>query len=302
MKLLNDLRKLSIEDYNNCIDFIVENLSEHNFINSVFQFGTIKSPGISDLDIMVVVNSLEDYKNKKNIIENIINSAPNADYCFHHGPIIICENDIKYLCFFHSTENLRCLWGNDLSEEKIEYKFGKTQILNWNAFFYVTCLDMLFWEHAFSQRFFLLIINNLAMSIKNNDSLFNTSYYQDFKDKVDSLRVKCIEDLAGDYSLEANELLNRGIKIIQKQEITQNDGFGFDIIFEKDKKIFISSKKLDIKRIKRHTFYLLPKRYFKARKEFLKEVKKIFPNDKNFNEFFKMRGRFTGFKIIGLEN
>ena len=218
MKIINDLEKFEIKDYKKCIEFIVNRLSSFIFIESILQFGTVDFPGISDIDLMIIVNNSIKYEEGREIINQIINKAPNSSYFFYHDVIIIHSVDIVYTGFFHSVEKLNCLYGRSIDASKFKYKFEYNQILLWNIFFYRIYFDLLNTNKPVSQRRFLLVVNNLATSIKYNDLTVNTNFYKKYKKNVNQLRIDSISNLEKNFDIISTELLKKGVDILKKQE------------------------------------------------------------------------------------
>ena len=101
MKIINDLKTLSIEDYDKCLCHIVDSLSKNKDIISIFQFGNVGFPGISDLDLLFVVDDYCRYSEVYAEINAAIEKSPNSSYCLYHPAIVVTHRQSQYLYLFH---------------------------------------------------------------------------------------------------------------------------------------------------------------------------------------------------------
>jgi len=101
--------KFGKEHYDNALDECLERISKVTGIKSVYQFGSVKHPGISDLDIMVVA---EDNTNIDFDISNI--RSANSSYIFKHGPFAVTKSAAENIVTQSFTTNLRLLYGEDI--------------------------------------------------------------------------------------------------------------------------------------------------------------------------------------------
>ena len=53
-KLIDKPKYIPLEEYNNLIEKVIVELSKEISIKSIYQIGSIKNPGISDLDLVCV--------------------------------------------------------------------------------------------------------------------------------------------------------------------------------------------------------------------------------------------------------
>lgn len=267
MKLIVDLKKISQENYLECINYIITQLKEKDYLVSISQFGSIKFPGISDIDLIIVIKNDCDYFFVKNEIDSIILKSPYSSICFWHEALVIKKEDLKYLNFFHTTENLNILYGEIIIKDtSID---SRVQLYKWNAFFYRLFLYFKNTEKV-SMRLFLLGINNLATCLKYN----NSKNYLEFKNKVDKLRSYALNDK--NIEKESQKILDLGleeIRYIEKINCKSETNFKF-LIQKRNIYIFINSK-LDLIDMKIFKIYLYPLRYYYYYKEYRKEVKKI---------------------------
>ena len=80
MKIIDYPKSHSVEDYNSAIDIHVQEFSQVEGVLAVYQIGGVSTPGISDIDLVVVFE--DQYKYQKN--PRLVNSNT-GNYLFTHG-------------------------------------------------------------------------------------------------------------------------------------------------------------------------------------------------------------------------
>ncbi len=94
--------------YQQVLDVMVKRLSAIPETISVYQVGSISSPGISDLDMIAV------FKNNKKIEKNFLeNLSPEEKYLFVHNLYGISEADFAVVTRFTFFNNFTLLYGTD---------------------------------------------------------------------------------------------------------------------------------------------------------------------------------------------
>lgn len=302
MKIINDLKQFKKEDYCNFKNEVVAELEAIDFVRSIYQFGTVRHPGISDLDLLIIFADDVDYVTARNQIYNLIMSFENASYLIFHSPIFISVQDVKYAKIFHTMENLKCLYGHEFDfSDKTEFN----NILSnyWNLYFYQVFLE-LFAKKQSSKRFFLLVINNVTKTLQYNDLYLGTDLSARLFVTVEELREKCMKDIDSDISLEAEHLLMEAYRVMCEHEGALNKHISHELCVVCDllnRKIFIASNKIKIINFKFLKIFLLPVRFFLFRKEYSRIIKKECKgNGLSKKEFLKIRQRVGAMKFLGL--
>lgn len=296
MKIKKDIIKIPKEEYDNSISKFVSKSKEISFVKSVYLFGKIGFPGISDIDFFVVVSEGNFEKKKKIILDEINKSSKYSEYLYYHDPLIVTEKEAPYAKFFHTIENLKLLYGKKILFKKIENKFIYSL---WNTFFYRTYLNEE--KKGFSsERRILLILNNLAESIKYN---LDKKEGEEFKKRVREIRERVLS--GKDESNQERTLLSKGIFLIKKAELEKqkNKNKTYNsrkIIWDKRRSIFISSNRLKLIDLKLIKIYLFPNYYFEEREKYKTDILKfIKDNNLEKREFFTMRERFQSPSFLG---
>lgn len=293
----NDLKKLSLNDYTELINSLKIKLDKFNFVISCYQFGSIGSPGISDIDLIFVLQDLN-FESNKNLIIELIKNLDNSDYLFYHPAIIVSQNDFSLFSFFYNKDSIKLIFGSQLDLD-LNYNFNDEQYLLWNSYFIQDFLSIKKRKNTISLRYLLLLSNNIAYCIRNNDLLLNTKYYPEIKNKVNLVRELSFSKDMEKISNEVNNLYGELYeKLVNQERLFLKKRFSilFDI---KNRKIFFSVKTILYFRFWKIYFYGFPYRYFKARKEYIKTVDNlIIKRNINLKEFKKLREIFLSVKFF----
>lgn len=118
LKFIDYPKEISISDYETLTEKIVEKMLANDAVLSLYQMGSIKHPGISDLDIICV------FKNNSKCLDNFRGNLNfNEKNILTHGIFGIEHVDLKTAMSFNLISNLKYLGGKDLG-------FNKTIIFN----------------------------------------------------------------------------------------------------------------------------------------------------------------------------
>jgi len=290
MKIIRDIQKIQKKEYEKSINYLVSESSRIQFIKAIFLFGEIKFPGISDIDLLIVVSEGKFHQKKKRILEKIKNSSKYSDYLYFHDPIIVTELEAPFVKFFHTTYNLEKIYGRDIVFKKIK---NPLIFKLWNSFFYRTYLNESMKKFV-SERRLLLILNNLAESIRYNVS---DEKGKEFEKRVNLVRLAVLQG-EDKRSSEIN-LLKEGIEELKRIEKDFSKGVA-NILWDKKRSLFIPSKKLSLLDLKVFKIYFFPKYYFKYLKQYLEEITKFIKKNKlSKRDFIIMRKRFQSPSFFG---
>lgn len=117
MRLVNDLVSFEEKDYNYIIEDFVKSFSSEGI--TLFSFGSIKHPGISDLDLCVVFGEAstgeEDLHAVVRETENFRRKSKLHSYLLTHGIPVYPSDIFRYVKWLHSAHNLSLLSGKQLS-------------------------------------------------------------------------------------------------------------------------------------------------------------------------------------------
>lgn len=127
MKIIDYPQYFSIENYKKSIERIIDRLSRDNNILSIYQIGGIHTPGISDIDLVIVL------KHNSQFFTNPLDGIGKTDgYFYIHNLFGITESQFRVSQNFTFFHNYKLLYGKsihyDSTLSEIEKQELKTQI------------------------------------------------------------------------------------------------------------------------------------------------------------------------------
>ncbi|HII60990.1 hypothetical protein [Pyrococcus horikoshii] len=158
--------QLSISTYEEVLSEYVDLISQDDNVLAVYQSGSISVPGISDLDIFIV---LDDPFNK-NTIEVLRNWRRDmtSRYIFYHSPFIISKEDFPSIKYVHTAFNLRRIYGSEIpiiNPSNDEITFIKIlNILDWSYILTVSLSEM-FLRRKIHMRTALMTLGSVAHTL-----------------------------------------------------------------------------------------------------------------------------------------
>lgn len=172
--IINDIKKLSLSDYKKVIEEFVKKF-KHSEI-TLYIFGNIKHPSISDLDLIIVYN---DYL-KDDFVEKIVKKAKNfvssddiKKYIFTHDILIYPKSLFKKIKFLHTFQNMRLLSGKEVD---ISIPSKEQQDLIDKVHFVNFTYNTLFWIKKIEQqkKVYLRYLLSALCSVKHSFVFLNS--------------------------------------------------------------------------------------------------------------------------------
>lgn len=109
MRIVDIPQKFNEDAYHTVIDKQVEALSKVDGVKSIYQIGGLSTPGISDIDLVVVFNDGFKYD-----VNPRVNNTVIGNYLFTHGLYGASESHFQKCLKFTFFHNFRLLYGTDL--------------------------------------------------------------------------------------------------------------------------------------------------------------------------------------------
>jgi hypothetical protein len=172
-----------LKDYKECKGQIVKLLKRS--VHSVYEYGTYKNPGLSDIDLIIVI----DFP-KKSIKHKVLKIKKKYNFFFEYSNIIIAnKNLIKNIKFFDNL-NLKKIIGPSIPIKQTQEKDKKIlkllEVIDWAPERVIRLTEI---KKNFLIRKNLAFLNSAKYSLKNiNYFLKNHKYDVMIKD-IDNLRV-----------------------------------------------------------------------------------------------------------------
>jgi len=120
LRLIDQPVRITLAQYTDLKMKLVDQLLSHNSVLSVYQMGSVKHPGISDLDIICV------FKNDSDCMLNLRKELSNDEKkVLTHGIFGLEERDLKQAISFNLLSNLKLLGGKNLNLNENEVIFNQ---------------------------------------------------------------------------------------------------------------------------------------------------------------------------------
>lgn len=161
----DDLIDLSSDHYQHAIEFYVERMSQMPGVLFIGQFGSINTPGVSDIDLLVLVQD-DRHSAAEALSQEVVQTLTNGPYMFWHPASIIPLSLWQPGRVLHTFSQLRALWGDRTLIDAAEQPHRPLETLSatiWNGFFWRVALKLRYDKHPL--RLLLLVINNLGQGV-----------------------------------------------------------------------------------------------------------------------------------------
>lgn len=174
--IINDIKKLSLSDYKKTIIEFVEEFKHPEI--TLYMFGNIKHPSISDLDLIIVYDDhLKDDFIEKIVkkARNFVNSDDIKKYIFTHDILIYPKSLFKKIKFLHTFQNMKILSGKEID---ISIPSKKQQDLINKVHFINFTYNTLFWIKNIEQqkKVYLRYLLSTLYSVKHSFVFLNSIY------------------------------------------------------------------------------------------------------------------------------
>jgi predicted SAM-dependent methyltransferase len=117
ISIVKDIEVLTLEHYKNVISQYVDHLKRFPFVKALYQIGSVNDPGISDIDLIVVVDDCIDMLgiNQLSVYNN--NNSFLINYLFIHDIYLYNTASFKNLPYSIYFDELKLLYGEPQSIE-----------------------------------------------------------------------------------------------------------------------------------------------------------------------------------------
>ncbi|WP_421911082.1 hypothetical protein [Marinobacter sp.] len=124
MEIVNEPVSIDFDFYNKQIDEYVSRVKEVPGVCSIYLMGSINAPGLSDIDVLVVVSDDFDRDNSKALSVLDLDSR-----VFLHGPIIIPKSLSQKVQYIFYASNLSCIYGDECLQAWEDLRAGERKKL-----------------------------------------------------------------------------------------------------------------------------------------------------------------------------
>jgi len=195
VQIHKDVLPLRHNDYSATLSNYVREISGAPGVVAVFQFGEISHPGISDLDLLVVVSDDVAPSTLQKIVA-ATRANPTSEYLFAHPPVVVprvCAGQVAYI---HSLDHLRQVWGERIDFERpaaderpylslaeyIDFTFAVRTVLRAGQ------------GKEASLRWLLLLLKSCVRSLRLASAITDQPHASRLAYHVGRLRDQCLEN------------------------------------------------------------------------------------------------------------
>lgn len=205
-KFLNNVKKFKNRDYKDAINIYISKLTKNQDIISVYQLGSTDYPGLSDIDLIIVLrDSSNNFNWEKYSIKNL---TKKERYLFMHEPFIVNRSIAENIKFLYPMFSLSHLYGEKIKFEEPSrehylhffiqeyvkgYMFWPDRILRKRKVNIRTIIPQLY-ATKYSIDIFKIIFNSLPSKIKK-ESEYYLKEVGELRNNFFELSQKEIEDL-----------------------------------------------------------------------------------------------------------
>lgn len=168
-------QKKEIKDYEETFQR-VKDFSIENKAVIVGQFGSIKYPSISDLDVFICFED-EEYNEGCKAVDNFIQNDAMASYLFTHSPMYVCKSMLHEIKFIHTLYDLNIVYNPLQINLDVQLDKKYQDFLNdaWSYLIILTMNNITKDIKYFDIRTLLLSLKNAQTSISNMEERFSVS-------------------------------------------------------------------------------------------------------------------------------
>jgi hypothetical protein len=122
-------KKREKSDYSECVDYLVKKIGADENVTAIFSFGNVTTPGISDIDMLVV------FREGVNAYLQPFDKFPaRFNGLFTHGVDAVSDSRLVKLKQYSFLENMNLIYGADNSPRStIELTAGENSLLRFQA-------------------------------------------------------------------------------------------------------------------------------------------------------------------------
>lgn len=240
-------------DYKICLNKICKILKKD--VHSIYEYGTYKNPGLSDIDLILVANN-----NNLNLEKKIQKIKSEFNFFFEFSNIIVTNrNMIKYIKYF---DNLRL---NKIFGPKIYFKEPKKseslllkylEIVDWAPERLIRLIEI---KKKYIDRKNFGLINSIKYTLKNINSFLKKKKYEKLIYQIEKLRLnyKNAKEIEVKRIIETliNRLLEALKEISKINFFSQNKYFSPEyssLSFPNKSKIFFNKNEFKINKRKNY--------------------------------------------------
>jgi hypothetical protein len=205
MQLTDLPRQSDLAEYERAIDVFIDHFKRLGFVKSILQFGSIGSPGISDVDFLVILKDEAEIGKLLSAQFDKLRATPEGYFVAYHPPFFASAENVSDLHYLRSFGKCQHLWGDKVKIEELQMSEDEIAVMLLEfAFIYY---PVLLASEKFYDKYRVRYILQAANAVK-----FLVPYYEklslvDFawRNKVDNYLSMVAEARNGWFDLSQPE-------------------------------------------------------------------------------------------------
>ena len=212
-----DIPTMEKKTYEKSLELFIDRFLE-GYVGQVafYQFGKIRNPGVSDLDLLIIVED-NVWKHSIDKARFIISSEGLFRFLFTHDPVIVGSSFLPFLPFMHTLENCYHIYGD---WDPVNSKFSNLLDQNsdlirhaiWNSFMRIAALEL---DHKnIGLRRALILMHNLLTSALNGNKYLHDPI--DISLTTEEIRKKILSSRIEDSQILTISYINKILSVLDK--------------------------------------------------------------------------------------
>lgn len=184
-RFTNNPRRIPMAVYQKAIRELIEHFQKNSDVLSLYEYGSVSAPGISDLDLILVTK--EKLKNKF-----LYPSGPNIDKVAKGTLMVMPESFFSNIRLFDEI-NLKKVFGQEIKLREIDQETIKLRaiasVVDWLPERLIRIIALLH-KNPLDVQYALRYLRSFAYSLENTSKLIGDERYKEFLDNLHQLRKK----------------------------------------------------------------------------------------------------------------
>jgi len=240
---------LKTEDYNEVLKIVVDSFSKIPYVRQIYQFGNIRAPGVSDIDLLFILPE-KLTKDKTYTLKRIYDDLL-KDFSFFigcHHPYFVTESLITDFCRIRPLGNIKLLYGEDIPIKAPEMDEWDFLAMLWDLCicYYPSIFHYSLLKRRINIRYQMQIINAMrfVIEILPKAGISLDGEFREFQADILSLRKSWISLSTGQLEKSILDLLSKSTRLSYRilfilKERLISDGLKWEDL-SKDKFLHIS--------------------------------------------------------------
>jgi len=216
MQIVDDVRQRKLEDYQSTTQAEVDRLSVLPEVVAVYSTGMVKAPGISDLDLIAVVDLEKTSGRVRRVLKRAL-KIPAEDYIRTHPIFAISPDLFTQIRWLGDLSTLECLHGAELQAEQVPESFQsplRAVTLLETGIHKFFALRYILLRTSPSARDLLLTLNSIGYSLSLGGQLKNCG--SSLKISIEEFRARLLELRSDWFILESQQRIGTLVRLIEQ--------------------------------------------------------------------------------------